>query len=129
MLPARNKMNRSADSTPPVEPFSDPPYRSPRFKDAHSAHSVERDIHKSLLTTPGLKISSLVIHRIPGGFCVEGTIEVDQTKNDPRQLVTDSLKCLEGVDRVVNHLVMRSSITQAAPVETDATTPNLHMAN
>ncbi|QDU81317.1 hypothetical protein Pla110_30580 [Polystyrenella longa] len=112
MLPARNKMNRFADGSL-VDPYSECCQSSDHFQDAHLAHSIERQVMNALLSTPGLKISALVVHRIPDGVCVEGTIEVDEPHADPCQQIVDSIKRVEGINQVVNRLVTRCPFAES----------------
>ncbi|MEZ6047693.1 MAG: hypothetical protein R3C11_19360 [Planctomycetaceae bacterium] len=105
MLPARTKMNRVAQSLNFADDCSDVYEPSQHFRDAHLAHSIEREVHHALLTTPGLKIHSLVIHRIPDGICLDGTIELEQPLDNPCELITALIQKEVGVNRVVNRMV------------------------
>lgn len=64
-------------------------------------HPVEYEVLRKLRSEPRLKISSLVIRRIPAGVCLQGVIESDPDQVDLQQL----LQQVDGVDQVVNQLV------------------------
>jgi osmotically-inducible protein OsmY len=65
-------------------------------------HGIEKDVQRELLAEPRLHFSSLVIHRVQNGVCIEGVVEADDGSPD----VTRLAKRVAGVDRVINRLVM-----------------------
>ena len=66
-------------------------------------HRIEQDVQRKLLSDPRWHFSSLVVRRIPEGVCLEGVLET--AENCPN--VSQSLRTVEGVNRVLNHLVIR----------------------
>lgn len=64
-------------------------------------HSVEYQVLRKLQAHPQIKISSLVIRRIPKGVCLQGVIESDPEHINLEKLLRE----IDGVDTVVNHLV------------------------
>lgn len=69
---------------------------------AFRTHRVEHDVQRELLKQPGLKFSSLVIHRIQGGVCLEGLVEAEENCPD----VATVAQTVAGVEQVLNHLVV-----------------------
>ncbi len=69
-----------------------------------SPHFVEREVQRALLSHPELSFSSLVVRRVPGGVCLEGVMEVDDDGPD----VTALARRVSGVERVINHLLVRA---------------------
>lgn len=67
-------------------------------------HAVERQVSRLLATQPGLNVSGLVVHRLRDGVCLTGVIESmgDETN------VCDLVRQVEGVDQVINRLLIRS---------------------
>lgn len=66
-------------------------------------HSLERAIQHELLNHPDICFSSLVVRRFRDGICLQGVIEVEDEIPDVEALARD----LSGLDRVMNHLVVR----------------------
>jgi hypothetical protein len=64
-------------------------------------HPVEYEVLRKLQAQPQLKISSLVIRRIPDGICLQGVIESDPEQVNLPKLLAE----IEGVEQVVNQLV------------------------
>lgn len=73
-------------------------------------HSFEARIRHDLMALPELEFSSLVVHRIPGGVCLEGVVSTASDDVDVCQVVRE----VAGVNAVLNHLVMRPQ-TAAKP--------------
>ena len=69
-------------------------------------HSVEHAVQRQLLGHPGLKFSSLVIRRVRDGVCLEGFVEATDGLSDVCQLA----RTVDGVNQVLNHLVVRQSV-------------------
>lgn len=67
-------------------------------------HRIEQDVQRELLSHPELQFSSLVVHRIPNGICLEGILETGQDCPDISRLA----QTISGVDEVLNHLVVRT---------------------
>ena len=67
-----------------------------------SIHSLEMRIRHDLMAVPQLRFSSLVVHRIPDGVCLEGVVTTTAEEATVSQLV----KQVAGVDEVLNHLVI-----------------------
>lgn len=65
-------------------------------------HSVEREVQRRLVSQPGCRFSSLVVHRIAGGVCVEGVVESEVEFNLARVLRT-----VDGIQAVQDRLVRR----------------------
>jgi hypothetical protein len=68
-----------------------------------SGHSFEARIRHDLMALPELQFSSLVVHRIPNGICLEGVVSTASDDVDVCQMVRE----VAGVNAVLNHLVMR----------------------
>jgi osmotically-inducible protein OsmY len=68
-----------------------------------SRHQIEWDVKRQLLSSPGLRFSSLVVRRVPDGVCLEGVLEADDDRPDVCSLVRQ----VAGVQNVLNHLVLR----------------------
>lgn len=64
-------------------------------------HPMEYEVLRRLRSEPRLRISSLVIRRIPSGVCLQGVIESNPDQVDLQQLLGQ----IEGVNEVVNQLV------------------------
>jgi hypothetical protein len=82
-------------------PASRPPKSSTDSGFFTPLHPVEYEVMRKLQAHPQLKISSLVIRRIPAGVCLQGVIESDPEYIDLQKLLAD----IEGVDQVINQLV------------------------
>jgi hypothetical protein len=65
-------------------------------------HSFEARIRHDLMARPELEFSSLVVHRIPDGICLEGVVTTTTEGADLCQMVRE----VAGVNAVINHLVM-----------------------
>ena len=65
-------------------------------------HGIEKDVQRELLAEPRLHFSSLVIHRVQNGVCLEGVVEADDGSPDVSRLA----KRVVGVEQVINRLVM-----------------------
>ena len=65
-------------------------------------HSFEARVRHDLMARPELAFSSLVVHRIPDGICVEGVVTSTTEGVDVNQMVRE----VAGVNSVLNHLVM-----------------------
>ncbi len=64
-------------------------------------HGLEHQVRRELLSNPQLNFSSLVIHRVKDGVCLEGVLEVDGSNID----VCEVTRGVAGVDQVINRLV------------------------
>ncbi len=64
-------------------------------------HSIECEVSHRLQQVPEVEIKSLVVHRTPGGVCLEGRLEVDGELN-----IAKLLQGIPGLDEVINHLVI-----------------------
>jgi hypothetical protein len=97
--------------------FDDPvPADSGIFRDLAPcfAHSVERQVQRKLLAQPNLSFSSLVVRRMPDGICLEGII----TSTDGSD-VCSLAKQVEGVNRVLNHLLVQGTEPKPAKAPRD----------
>ena len=65
-------------------------------------HQVEQQVRSELLSDPNLHFSSLVVRRIEGGVCLQGTLQTDADAPD----VTSIAQRVAGVDCVLNHLLI-----------------------
>lgn len=65
------------------------------------AHLIEYEVMRKLQAHPEVKISSLVVRRIPSGVCLQGVLESDHDHVDLQRLLQE----IDGVDQVVNQLV------------------------
>lgn len=66
-------------------------------------HQLEQVVRRQLLNQPSLNFSSLVVRRLANGVCLEGVVESNASMAEICRIVN----ALEGVDRVVNRLVVR----------------------
>lgn len=66
-------------------------------------HSLETRVRHDLMAHPELEFSSLVVHRIPDGVCLEGVVSTTADRHGVCQMVKE----VAGVNAVLNHLVMR----------------------
>ena len=73
------------------------------FELQEDPHRIEQEVQRKLLSDPGLHFSSLVVRRIPEGVCLEGVLETAENCANVSQLI----RSVEGVNRVLNHLVIR----------------------
>lgn len=64
-------------------------------------HALECEVHRRLLALPGVKIHSLVVHRMPQGVCLEGSISETRGRGD----IIQALMAIEGVGEVIDHLM------------------------
>ena len=71
----------------------------------HKTHCVELAVQHELLSEPRMHFSSLVIHRITDGVCLQGVVEVE---NDAPK-VDCLVRRVTGVETVVNHLLVHES--------------------
>lgn len=65
-------------------------------------HGIEKDVQRALLSEPRLHFSSLVIHRMPNGVCIEGIVEADDGSPD----ISRVAKRVAGVDQVLNRVLV-----------------------
>jgi hypothetical protein len=69
-------------------------------------HHVESEVRRTLLSEPELSFTSLVVRRVPDGVCLEGVLETGDDAPDVCRLARQVL----GVERVINHLLVRSRL-------------------
>ena len=69
-------------------------------------HFLETRVRHDLMAHPEMEFSSLVVHRIPDGLCLEGVVSTTADRHGVCQMVKE----VAGVNSVINHLVMRSEI-------------------
>jgi hypothetical protein len=96
-------VSRRGDAESPIA-FDDPvPADSGIFRDVapSRAHSIERQVQRKLLASPGLHFSSLVVRRMPDGICLEGVLTASDGSD-----VCSVAQQVEGVTRVLNHLLV-----------------------
>jgi osmotically-inducible protein OsmY len=67
-------------------------------------HSMERRVHHELLVKNPLKFSSVVVHRIRNGVCLEGYLCSDSDSTDACHIA----RKVRGVNKVLNHLVVKN---------------------
>lgn len=72
-------------------------------------HALERAIQLELLNQSDVRFSSLVVRRFRDGVCLQGVIEVDDDLPDIERITRE----LSGVNRVMNHLVVRRRASNA----------------
>ena len=65
-------------------------------------HQVEQEVRSALLAQPNLHFSSLVVRRIEGGVCLQGTLQTDSEAPD----VSSIAQRVAGVNCVLNHLLI-----------------------
>lgn len=67
-------------------------------------HTIERQVCRLLTTHPGLSVTGLVVHRLPGGVCLTGVVDsIDGETN-----VCNLVRQVSGVEDVINRLLVRS---------------------
>lgn len=71
-------------------------------------HGVEKDVQRELLAEPQLHFSSLVIHRVPNGVCIEGVVAADADSPD----ISRVARRVAGVETVIDRVL----ITQSRPL-------------
>lgn len=67
-----------------------------------SAHQLEADVRRALMSSDGIEIASLAVRRLPNGVCLEGVIRVQGDDVD----VCRAVRELDGVGEVVDHLTI-----------------------
>ena len=70
---------------------------------AASDSALEHAVRQKLISSPHLRISSLVVRQIKCGICLEGTLETSNEPTDVEQLV----RSVASVDQILNRLVLR----------------------
>lgn len=72
-------------------------------------HQVEEEVRRELMGQSDLRFSSLVVRRIPGGVCLEGVLEVDESEQSAVGTpdVDNLARRVAGVEAVLNHLVVQ----------------------
>lgn|GEM_PF-1531004 len=65
-------------------------------------HCLEQEVLRHLCSQPGLKFSSLVVHRIPAGVCLEGSLQSTCGCDDISRLALQ----VAGVNDVLNRLLL-----------------------
>jgi osmotically-inducible protein OsmY len=78
-------------------------FDSPRPATDSQIERLAQDVRRELLNRPGLQFSSLVVRRVQNGVCLEGVLEANKANED----VCGLARSVAGVDRVLNHLVVR----------------------
>ena len=66
-------------------------------------HLVESEVCQTLRDTPGVHVESLSVHRIDGGVCLHGVIEID----DPSIDVEDVIRRALSIEQVMNRMVVK----------------------
>lgn len=67
-----------------------------------SAHQLEADVRRALLSADGVDIASLAVRRMPNGVCLEGVIRARGDVVD----VCRTVRELDGVGEVIDRLVV-----------------------
>ena len=78
-------------------------------------HRVEAEVSQTLRDTPGVSVESLSVHRIEGGVCLHGVVEVD----DPSTDLEDVLRRALSIDRVINRMVVKHGHCEKTCTATD----------
>jgi osmotically-inducible protein OsmY len=78
-------------------------FDAPSSHHGESPHQIEQDVRRSLLATPSLRFSALVIRRIDNGVCLEGFVESGCEVEDAARLANE----VAGVNDVLNRLVVK----------------------
>ena len=90
----------------PAPPLSrPPPTHTTMGQTPPNAHDIELQVSSALLSQPGWNFSRLVVHRIPGGICLEGVLEAD---TDCRDEVDSLARRVARVDQVLNQILVHS---------------------
>ena len=113
-------------SIPPTNPYSrrpvalDDPVPSgssttivaPDFVDG-PLHAIETAVRKQLCSQEGVCFKELVVRRVQDGVCLEGVMQIDDDYPD----VTDLVRQIAGVDKVINHLLILPLTASMSDVE------------
>lgn len=68
-------------------------------------HSLEHAVRKVLMHHPGIGFTSLTVHRIQGGVCLEGVVKVEPDSPSVREIVETVLGIETVIDRLVVHTI------------------------
>lgn len=75
-----------------------------RELDSGNCHGIEADVRRQLLAVDGVKVSSLVVRRLPNGVCLQGVLTVDDDAFD----LCETVRKVPGVKDILNHMVMQN---------------------
>jgi len=66
-------------------------------------HQLEQEVRNRLMAEPSLNFTSLVVHRVRGGLCLEGVLETDGSDAEVSRLVRQICGGNQVLDRLVVH--------------------------
>jgi BON domain len=75
-------------------------------------HLVESEVSQTLRDTPGVHVESLSVHRVDGGVCLHGVVEIDDTATDIEEVIRRALS----IDHVVNRMVVKYGPSAVCPI-------------
>ena len=75
-------------------------------------HHVEEEVLRTLRNAPGVHVESLSAHRIDGGVCLHGVVEVDDPSTDIESIIHRALS----IDHVINRMVVKYGPTAVCPL-------------
>ncbi len=75
-------------------------------------HHVEEEVCRTLRSLPGVFVESLSVHRIDGGVCLHGVVEVDDPSTDVEAIIHRALS----IDCVINRMVVKYGPTSVCPL-------------
>ncbi len=79
-------------------------------------HAIETAVRNKLTCQKAIRVLKLAVHRVPGGVCLEGVMEADADCQD----VTEMVREIAGVDKVINHLLILPGSSCPCDAEDDA---------
>ncbi len=82
---------------------------SPTTHPRDRLHQIEREVKRELMGHRGLDFSTLTVHRIRDGVCLQGVLQVDEDAPD----VSEIARSVGGVQMVLNHLVVHRGRTNS----------------
>jgi len=68
-------------------------------------HAIETAVRNKLAGQKAIRVLKLAVHRVQDGVCLEGVMETDEDRQD----VTEIVREIAGVDKVIDHLLILPS--------------------
>lgn len=73
--------------------------------DGRSApHQIEREVHCALMGVPGVRFTSLEIHRTADGICLDGFVETNSGDTDA---ICRTATMVSGIQNVLDRLIVK----------------------
>ncbi len=67
-----------------------------------TCHDVEAEVRRELLATSGVKVSSLVVRRLPNGVCLQGVLHLNDASVD----IGSAIRRVPGIQQILNRMVI-----------------------